>query len=186
MRLELAFMAVLSPQGCDSAPKLAAGQRGPLCQRLEFGPVDLRMNATAQTAVGRGDDPLPSDEIREPQNALGNKLRVLDNVGRMADDAWQDQLVIWQSHLLPNLPLMFMADIAGFERIRVRVDRQHDLDDVAHRDIRDVRAVPATPTQVETDAIMGQTLDRVVERLDADHRELLVLLHRRLGVDHVP
>ena len=110
-------MAVLSSQGCDSAPELAAGQRGPLRQRLELRPGDLRMDAAAQPAIGRGDDPLPADEIGKAQDALGDQLRVLDHVGGVADDAGQDQLVVGQLDLLPDLPLMLVADIAGLERV---------------------------------------------------------------------
>ena len=33
---------------------------------------------------------------------------------------------------------------------------------------------------------LRQAADRVVERLDADHREFPVILDRRFGVDHVP
>src|SRR5207248_7934399 len=40
--------------------------------------------------------------------------------------------------------------------------------------------------QMEADAVLRQAADRVVERLDPDHRELLVLLDRRLRIDHVP
>ena len=168
------------PHSCRLAKRRA------LRQRLELRPGDLRMNAPAEPAVGRSDDPLPADEVGEAQDALGDQLRMLDHVGGVADDARQHQLVVGQLHLLPDLPLVLVADIAGLERVGVGVDRQHDLDDVPHRDVGRVRAVPASPAQVEPDAVLRQAPDRVVERLDPDHRELPVVLHRRLGIDHVP
>ena len=98
----------------------------------------------------------------------------------------QDQLVVGQLDVLPDLPLVLVADIAGLERIGAGIDGQHDIDDVAHRDVGRVRPVPAAPAQMEADAVLRQAAERVVERLDPDHRELLVLLDRRLGIDHVP
>ena len=97
------------------------------------------------------------DNIGEPQNTLGDKLRMLDHIGGMADDARQHQPVVGQLDLLPHLPFMLVPDIAGLERIGIRVDRQHDPDDVPHRDVGHVRAVPASPAQVKPDAVPWQT-----------------------------
>ena len=81
---------------------------------------------------------------------------------------------------------MLVADIASLKRIGAGIDRQHDLDDVAHRDVGRVRAVPAAPAQMQADPPLRKTSDRVVERLDPDHREFLVVLDRGLGIDRVP
>ena len=144
------------------------------------------MNPPAETAVGRGDDPLPADQVREAKNALGDELGVLDDIGGVADHAGQNHPAVRQFDVLPELPFVFVADIAGLERIGMRIHRQHDIDDVAHRDVGDVGSVPAAPAQMEADAVLRQAADRVVERLDPDHRELLVLFDRRLRIDHVP
>src|SRR5690349_12209280 len=89
-----------------SAPELPACQRRALRKRFEFGPGDLRVNAPAETTVGRSDDPLPADDIGEAQDALGDEFRVFDNIGGVADDARQDQLVVRQLHILPDLPFV--------------------------------------------------------------------------------
>jgi len=60
------------------------------------------------------------------------------------------------------------------------------IDDVAHRDVGRMRAVPAAPAEMKTDSVLGQAAQRVVERLDPDHREFLVGRDARLGVHHVP
>jgi hypothetical protein len=75
-------------------PELAGGEGRALRQCFELGPGDLRMDAAADPAIGRGDDALPADEIRKPNNALGDEFGVLDDVGSMTDDAGQDQLVV--------------------------------------------------------------------------------------------
>ena len=79
-----------------------------------------------------------------------------------------------------------MTNIAGFERIGPGIDGQHQIDEVAHRDVGRVRPMPAAPAQMEADAVLRQAAECVIERLDPDHRKLLVVLHRRLGIDHVP
>ena len=81
---------------------------------------------------------------------------------------------------------MLVADVAGFEGVSLGIDGQHDLDDVAHRYVGGVRAVPTPPAQMEADAVLRQAAQRVIEGLDPDHREFLVRFDTRLGVHHVP
>src|ERR1700757_1106837 len=94
-----------------SAPELTGGERGALCQRFELGPGDLWMDAAAETAIGRRNDPLFADKVRKPDDALRDEFGVLDDIGGVADDARQDQFTIGQLDLLPHLPLVFVADI---------------------------------------------------------------------------
>ena len=144
------------------------------------------MNPAAETAVGRGDHPLAADQIGEPLDPLGHQLRVFDHIGGVADDSWQDQFAVRQLDVLPHLPFVLVADIAGLEGIGLHVDGQHHIDDVAHRDVGRMRAVPAAPAQMETDALTRKSTDGVVQRLDPHHRELLVFLDARRRVDLVP
>src|SRR5690242_18240703 len=51
-------------------------------QGAELGPRELRMNAPAHAAVCAGDDVLRADHTHVAADALGNQLRVLDQVGR--------------------------------------------------------------------------------------------------------
>src|SRR5205814_9570567 len=126
----------------------------------------MRVDAAAEAAIGRGDDALTYDQISKAHDALGDKLRMLDNIRRMADHARQDQLVIGKFDLLPYLPFMFVADIARLEGVGLYIHRQQHLDDVAHRDVRHMLDVPAAPAQVEADAVLRQPADRVIERVD--------------------
>jgi hypothetical protein len=41
-----------------------------------------------------------------------------------------------------------MSDVAGFDQVRLGIDTEHDIDDVAQRKIGGVRTVPATPADV--------------------------------------
>ncbi len=49
-----------------------------------------------------------------------------------------------------------------------------------------MRAVPRTPAQVETNLVLGEVAQGVVERVHADLGEGQVVLHSGLGVDLVP
>src|SRR3954453_19825254 len=88
-------------------PELARGERSTLDQRFELCPGDLRMDAAAETAIGRGDDPLPADQVGKTKDALGDEVGVLDDIGGVADNAGQDHLVVRQL-VLPDLPLVLV------------------------------------------------------------------------------
>src|SRR4051794_26610826 len=66
--------------------RLGADPLGTLHERLELGPGDLRVDATAQPAVGRADDLLGPDDVDEPPDAISHEIGVLDHVGGVADD----------------------------------------------------------------------------------------------------
>ena len=59
------------------------GQLGTISQRLELRRRDLRVDATAQTAVSGGDDAFTTYELGEALNPLGDQLRVFHHVGRV-------------------------------------------------------------------------------------------------------
>jgi len=70
---------------------------------------------------------------------------MLDHVDGVTHDARQDELAVRELHVPPHLPLVLVAHVAGLERVGAALDGQHDVDDVAHRDVGRVRAVPAAP-----------------------------------------
>ena len=73
------------------------------------------MHAPAEPAIGRGDHALAPDQVGKPHDAFGDQFRVLDDIGRVADDAGQDELAVRQLHVLPYAPLVLMAHIARLE-----------------------------------------------------------------------
>src|SRR5215469_12582794 len=119
-----------------SAPELPGGAPGALDEGLELRPRDLRMDAAAETAIGRRNDPLPPDQPRKAHDPIGDELGVFDDIRRMADDARHDQFAVGQFDVPPHLPFMRMAHIAGLERVGAGLDRQHYIDDVAQWEVR--------------------------------------------------
>src|SRR5262249_41983349 len=125
----------------------------PLGERLQLGPRDLWVYAPAEPAVGPRDDVLAADQARKALDAVGDELGVLDHVGRVTGDARDQDLPGRQLDVLPHAPLVLVANVAGLEGIGLAVHGQHDVHDVAHRDVGHVGAVPASPAEVEPDAI---------------------------------
>ncbi len=111
------------------------------------------MDATTQAAIGGCNYVVGADDVGESYDPLGHKVRVLDHVGGMADDAGNDHFAVRQFHVVPHGPLVFVAGIRRFEGVATSVDRQHYLDDVTHGDVGGVRAVPAPPAQVESNPL---------------------------------
>ena len=119
------------------------GEPGAFNERLELGPRDLGVHASAEAAIGTGDDILASEHPGESQNAVRHKLGVLDDVGRVADDSGDQDLAFGQLDVLPDLPLMRVANIAGLDRERSGAHLKQHIDNVAQRQVGGVRPVPA-------------------------------------------
>ena len=94
----------------------------------------------------------------EAQDALGHQLGMLDQIGRVADDARQHDLAFRQLDVLPQLPFVLVAHVGGLERIALRLDLQHQVDDVLERQIVGVRPVPGAPAQVIAHAVLRNAL----------------------------
>ena len=60
------------------------------------------------------------DLLGEADDALGDELRMLEHVGRVADDAGQDHLAVGQLLVLPHDPLVLVPGVRGLERVRAR------------------------------------------------------------------
>src|SRR5207247_3193659 len=83
LRAALPFARLGAPR-----PESPARQTRALGERLEFRPGDLgASHPGAQAAVGSAHDVLAAEELRVPQQALGDELGMLDEVAAMPDDA---------------------------------------------------------------------------------------------------
>src|SRR5947208_1536908 len=76
------------------SPEPLGGEPRALDQGAKLGPGDLRMHASAEAAVRPGDDIVAADCAGETHDPLGDQLRVLDQIGGVADDARQQYFAI--------------------------------------------------------------------------------------------
>ena len=54
------------------------------------------MHTAAETAIGPGNDILTSDDVREADDPIGDKLRMFDEIGGMTDDTRNQNLAVGQ------------------------------------------------------------------------------------------
>src|SRR5580704_10240016 len=94
--------AIIGVSPASTESQSLAGQRRALDQRAQFRPRNLRMRTAAKTAIGAGDDVFLADKTRIALQALRHQLRMLDHVGRMGDDAGDENLSRRQLDLVPR------------------------------------------------------------------------------------
>jgi hypothetical protein len=117
------------------------------------------MNPAAKPAVSPRDDVLATDYARILDEAISDDFRMFQHIGRVAYDPGDQNLPLWQlGYVAPNLPFVFVAHIAGLQRIRLRVHFNQQINDVLEGNIALVRAMPAPPTNVKPNAIFWNTL----------------------------
>jgi hypothetical protein len=70
------------------------------------------VHAPAKPAIGGRDNAFAADLVGEPDDAFRHQFGVLDHVGRVTDDAGQDQLAVRQFDVLPDSLFVLVADVA--------------------------------------------------------------------------
>src|ERR1700722_11447758 len=74
-----------------------------------------------ETAVGAGDHALAADDIGELADALSDEFRMLDVVRAGVYHAGDQNLVVRNTGIAPDRPLMRMPRICRLERNRLRL-----------------------------------------------------------------
>ena len=74
---------------------------------------------------------------------------------------------------------MLVARIGKFDHIGAGPHLENEIDDVPQRDVAHMRAGPASPADVVAHAILGDALERVVERFDEFGEPAPILLEGR-------
>ena len=154
-----------------------------LGERLELRPLDRRVHALEEgalreAAVGAAHHALAADELREPDEPVGDELRMLDDVRVVRDDARDEHLPLGQLDVLPEAPLVLVARVRLLDQVVAGAHPEHEVDDVGERGVVGVRAVPAAEADVVADALLRDALERMVERLDPQLRPAPVVLDR--------
>src|SRR5215469_9959558 len=144
-----------SPPSCRSAAPDAVGGKGrALCEGGQLGPAEFGVDAGAESAVGTRYDVLGAEPVGVAGDALGDQFRVLDQVRGVRDDAGNQDLAVRQLDVLPQVVLVLVPRVGRFNQVGTGLDLEHDVHDVRERDVVGVRAVPAAPAQVVSDAVL--------------------------------
>jgi hypothetical protein len=158
--------AAVAPHSSREAIR-ALGERG------ELGPLDLLVDAVdegalGEAAVGSGQHVLAPHDVGQPDEALGDEVGVLDDVGVVGDDTRDELLALRKRHVLPHPPLVLVAGVGLLHGVVAGVDLEDEPDGVAQRRVVGMGPVPAAPADVVADPLLGQAAQRVVERVDAE------------------
>ena len=86
--------------------------------------MDVR--ALGEAAVRAGQHVLGADQARRALEALGDQLRVLDDVGGVADHARREQLAVGQLDVLPDAPLVLVARVGVLVEVGAGVDLEDE------------------------------------------------------------
>src|SRR5262245_55797254 len=180
LALRLAHPENLAP------PEVLRSELRSFDKSAQLSPGKLGVNAASKAAIRAGNYILATDNRGIAKDAIGDQLRMLDEVGRMTYDTRHQYLAGRHLDHLPGSPLVLMSHVAGLEGIGLRLNRENQIDDVFQRQVVSMRTVPAAPTKVVTHLLFRNADERVIDCFDAQLGELAVLFHGRLGLDHVP
>ena len=70
-----------------------------------------------EAAVGAADDALASDDVGVADESLGDEFGVFDEVSGVGDDAGDEDLVVGEVDIFPDLPFVFVPGVGAFEGV---------------------------------------------------------------------
>src|SRR5215813_1599220 len=134
---------------CLAAPESLRCQAGAFHQSLKLQLGDGRVQPTrAEAAVRPGDHIFAPDDRRVVADTLRDKLRVLDRIGVVADDARDEDLALWQLDVLPETPFVRVTRVRCLYRVGLDLHVQHQVDDILQWYVRVVRPLVCAPADV--------------------------------------
>src|SRR4030095_14642947 len=105
-------------KGALAAPESLRRQTGTFHQCLQLQLGDGRVQPTrTEAAVRPGDHIFAPDDRCVGADTLCDKLRVLDRIRVVADDARNENLAFWQLDVRPEMPFVRMARVRCLYRV---------------------------------------------------------------------
>src|SRR5690348_14519677 len=110
------------------APEPIRREVGTLPHRLELLPHHGRMDLglverlRGEAAIGARHHILAPNKLRKAHEALGDELRMLDDIARMGDDAGTQHLALGHLDLLEEVIFVLVARIGAFETVLPGLD----------------------------------------------------------------
>src|SRR3990172_2438816 len=167
------------------SPQLLTSDARTLHHRGQLRPSHLFVpHAGADAAVGAGLDVLAANALGVAHQPLGHQFGMLDEVGRVGDDARHQHPALRQPDLLPDVVLVVVAHFRRLDGVLPGLDLHQDVGDVLELDVVDVRPVAAPPAGVKADELLRQAAQGVVEDLDRMLQKATVLRRVPVGIKH--
>ena len=151
-----------------SPPQLSRGEFGALAEGPQLHPAKGGVHCAesrerAESAIAAGDHTLSSHDIGKTNNPLRDKLRVLDVVADGGDHAGHQHLIGRQLDGRPDLLLVFVARVGGFNHKRGRLGLQGDGKNLGARHVMHMRTFIVPPANVKAHAVRGRVGERMVQ-----------------------
>jgi hypothetical protein len=108
-----------------------------------------------EPAVRAGDDILFADEPGKVLDPPRHQVRVLDDVGRLRDQARDQDLAFRQLQILPDLNFVFVARIGRFEAVGLGLELEHGRRNLAQRDVLRMGPVATAAAPVRPHPLLG-------------------------------
>src|SRR5439155_14900372 len=150
--------------------------------------VDGRFGAHegAEAAVCARDYVLAAHDLCVADNALRDKLRVLDKIGRGVNHTRNDDQPIREVKLLEDDPLMFVSWVCTLKGESADFGLYRHVDDFRERDIQVVWAFVVAPAHVQPHSISRNVPQGVIKGRHVKVSDLLELLCAQVGKPVVP
>ena len=99
----------------------------------------------------------------------------------MRHDPGDENLAIGQLHVFEKLPFMLVSGIGSLDRICAGANLQHQVEVIAQLEVVDTRRNVDAVACMKTDTILGNSPQRIVDRLDPCRDELTAFLDAGAG-----
>src|SRR3989442_1320784 len=156
----------------SSLPESPGGEIGALAEGAQLRPRhalldELRAREGAEATVHAGEHARAvADRLGDGGDAIGDDLRMLDDVRRGVDDAGHEQHAGGQRVAAQRLQLVLVARARERQRERADLCAIDDRQQRLQRHVVRVRPVVVAPAEVQANAIGGQPRDRLVDGVD--------------------
>src|SRR5262249_39142910 len=139
-------------------PELVARKPGSFAECFQLCPHNRGMHAAIErplrkTAIGAGNDVLASNNSCKPHDAPSDQFRMFHHIGGVADNPWDEYLAAAEPGIFPDLPFVLVARIGALDHVGANLHFQDEVDDVLERHVAGMRAGPAAPAHMITDAV---------------------------------
>jgi hypothetical protein len=144
------------------------------------------MSPASEAAIRSGDYVLVAEQLGESLNPLRYEFRVFHNVRRMRDYAGNQDFSFRQLDRFPQGVFVLVPRVGCFDQVSLRLHGEQNIHQVLQFQIVSVRTVPASPTEVIADPILGDVAQCIVQRLNAHLAPAFESLKADADSDAVP
>src|SRR5215469_14330010 len=129
------------------------------CSELspDHGGMDFRIVSRlgGESTICTGHHVFAAHELGKSHKPFGNQLGMFHNLAGMCDHAWYQDLAFRQLHYFPDVILVFVPRVRGFEGIGARPDLKHHFDNITQRRIVNAWTLIDAVTSMEANLLLG-------------------------------